>query len=293
MAKQSDRRSGRKSFALNKVAGLAALLWICSAVATAAENRVLVPIFISAPIPGAFGSVWTTELTARNDSDRGVEVGPLTGCAIPEGCGTFRPPHSTFRIGMSSLPNPNAGVFLRVDDPDAITFQLRVQDLSRQSETWGTSIPVVRERDVHTTPLRLIDIPVGSGFRSALRVYHFDPIQDLPQAAVRVRIYDMCGVGQFDHDCPTAPLAEAILVLKKESQIENNPNFPNFSMIGDLRAAFPQLGNVEPIDIPAVNYHRPAAVRLEIEPLTPNLRFWAFVSVTNNETQHVTVITPQ
>lgn len=34
-------------------------------------------------------------------------------------------------------------------------------------------------------------------------------------------------------------------------------------------------------------------VRAEIEPLTEGLRYWAFVSVTNNETQHVTTITPQ
>lgn len=34
-------------------------------------------------------------------------------------------------------------------------------------------------------------------------------------------------------------------------------------------------------------------VRVEVEPLGEGARFWAFVSVTNNETQHVTLITPQ
>lgn len=32
---------------------------------------------------------------------------------------------------------------------------------------------------------------------------------------------------------------------------------------------------------------------LEIEPVTPGLRYWAFVTVTNNATSHVTTITPQ
>ena len=32
---------------------------------------------------------------------------------------------------------------------------------------------------------------------------------------------------------------------------------------------------------------------VRVTPLTPGLRIWAFVSVTNNETQHVTTITPQ
>ena len=33
-------------------------------------------------------------------------------------------------------------------------------------------------------------------------------------------------------------------------------------------------------------------LRIEVTPVTPGLRFWTFVSVTNNETQHVTLITP-
>ena len=35
------------------------------------------------------------------------------------------------------------------------------------------------------------------------------------------------------------------------------------------------------------------SMRIEVVPLTPNLRFWAFVSITNNETQEVTIVSPQ
>jgi len=30
-----------------------------------------------------------------------------------------------------------------------------------------------------------------------------------------------------------------------------------------------------------------------VEPITPGSKIWAFVSVTNNATQHVTVVNPQ
>jgi len=36
-----------------------------------------------------------------------------------------------------------------------------------------------------------------------------------------------------------------------------------------------------------------AAVRVEVTPMTPGSRYWAFVSATNNTTNHVTLVTPQ
>ena len=37
----------------------------------------------------------------------------------------------------------------------------------------------------------------------------------------------------------------------------------------------------------------PNAVRVEITPLTAGSRYWPFVSITNNDTQMVTLVTPQ
>ncbi len=42
------------------------------------------------------------------------------------------------------------------------------------------------------------------------------------------------------------------------------------------------------IDIPL-----PAALRAEIEPLTEGSRHWGFISLANNETDLVTIVTPQ
>jgi hypothetical protein len=37
----------------------------------------------------------------------------------------------------------------------------------------------------------------------------------------------------------------------------------------------------------------PAAVQIEVEPMTSGSTFWTFVSVTNNTTQQLTLVTPQ
>ena len=50
-------------------------------------------------------------------------------------------------------------------------------------------------------------------------------------------------------------------------------------MIGDLSNAFPQLAGQ-------------SRVRIDLDPVTADLRIWAFVSTTHNATQQVTVIAP-
>jgi len=251
-------------------------------------SKVLVPIVpsIFGPTPGAYGSLWTAMLVARNHSDAAVDVAPGGGCAIPEGCGTTHGPHTTFVPYIASA-NPNAGLFVFVSQPDAISFELRVQDLSRQAETWGTSIPVVREADTFTTTLQLLDVTVDSKFRSSLRVYAFELAALSEEPKVRVRIYDMCGIGVLDAPCSDVPLVDTQLELP----FVDDRIFPESAMIADLVAAFPQLASVRPV-ITGAGPARPPAVRIEIDPINPGLRFWAFATVTNNATQHVTAITP-
>src|SRR5438105_3909947 len=73
----------------------------------------------------------------------------------------------------------------------SISLSLRVQDVSREARTWGTTVPVVRERDAFTGRLQLLDVPVDDRFRVALRVYDFDepPASGSYDRAVRIRFY--------------------------------------------------------------------------------------------------------
>jgi hypothetical protein len=61
--------------------------------------------------------------------------------------------------------------------------------------------------------------------------------------------------------------------------MENITQAVGYASIGQFTDAFPQLNGLD-------------KVRVEVTPLTEGLRFWTFVSITNNETQHVTTITP-
>lgn len=204
------------------------------------------------------------------------------------------PPHTTFRLPLF-VPNPNGGAFLYVGSPGVskVSFTLRVQDVSRQAQTWGTEVPVVREKDVRTGKIQLLDVPVDTHFRSALRIYDFDTSANEPSRQVRVRIFDMCGIGPLDGRCSERPLVDTVLDLPNSFQgMEPFPPVPAMNMIGSLLDAFPQLTSVKPTQM-AGGVSRPATVRIEIDPVSAGLRFWAFVSATNDETQHVTIIAPQ
>ena len=241
-------------------------------------ERVLVPIAIQTPIPGAHGSQWAAELVVRNESDEALVISPTPYAGT---IATFAPyaPHSTFGYGFDR--SSNGGEFLYIGSPGIgkVTFNLRIHDISRDASTFGTTIPVVREKNVYTSTLQLINIPASGDFRSALRIYDFDSNTKVPRV-VRLRIYDMCGTGPIDRDCSNTPLVDTTLPLPNGGEASyTNPDHPGFAMIGDLAAAFPQLAGQ-------------SRIRIDLDPVTPDLRFWAFVSTTHNETQQVTAVTP-
>jgi hypothetical protein len=158
---------------------------------------------------------------------------------------------------------------------DQLSFELRFRDLSRQAQTWGTELPVARERDFRTGKISLVDIPISDGFRQLLRVYSLN--DDGQAALVRVRAYAI----RADRDLPSGPpdvfLGQSVFPLQFVAP--GSPSgAPGFLAVGDL-SAIASLNAVQ-------------RIRLEIEPVSQGLSLWAFVTVVNNETQHATVITP-
>jgi len=275
---------------MSRFAVIATLLLLVPLAATADQfgTRVLVPVMTSGdPLPGAHGSLWTTQLIGTNNSDTPVEVGFRAGCALPEGCGTLRPPHLAFFPAYNV--DPNGGAFLYVGNLAAISLELRVQDISRQSQTWGTEIPVVYEQDLFASTLHLVDVTLDPRFRATLRIYDFDPADDR-DSAVRIRIYDLCGIDLINQQCAADPYVDTTVTLRKSG---SDTNTPHSAVFPDLVASFPILSSVPP-KVVGPGAPRPASVRIDIDPVAPaDLRFWAFATVTNDETQHVTAITPQ
>jgi len=242
-------------------------------------ERVLFPIVIYAPsplpgqtvrgVPGAYGSHWTTEIVGRNEADVPVTVQgwqhPSSCGGIPE-CPNYEvSAHTWFTVYGGSTDGSYPGTFQFVSKPgnDRVFFNLRVVDLSRQSLTWGTEIPVVRERDVRTGTVALLNVPTDSRFRTMLRVYDFDGSLS---HTVLVRFYAEQDV-----------LAETELTLSHLGAVTGD--IPGYAQIGNFTDTFPQLSAFP-------------RLRVEISPISEGVRFGAFISVTNNETQHVTVIAP-
>ena len=245
-------------------------------------DKLLLPIILSGPVPGAFGSSWVTELSLTNIGDSQL---PVIGYdPIPCGCPfTCVPPdpipaHATIYPTYRSTRPQIPGNFLWVQKGrlKELAATLRVQDLSRQLQTWGMSLPVIAESNALTGRSSLVDVPIAAEFRNLLRVYDFEP--NITRSFI-VRIYAVQPSQQIPFTNTTADQLLVELVAAFATPDFNGstivaPGYYELSL-----SALPQLANAE-------------RIRVEIEPISADLKYWAFVSVTNDATQHVTLITP-
>jgi hypothetical protein len=115
-------------------------------------------------------------------------------------------------------------------------------------------------------PLVLLDVPTDPRFRNTLRIYAID------QTEVILEIH-----------------SETLNGMTQQRRIQLRPPSnvfePAYAEVSDL-----------PVDAGALRLRilPPWADGLPPDPMPPNTpQVWAFVSVTNNETQHITVIAPQ
>jgi hypothetical protein len=115
-----------------------------------------------------------------------------------------------------------------------------------------------------------------------LRVY--DPFQT-PNAQVIVRFWAewlVNNVGAAPGSSqPPQILGTRTLTLHvrptASSEVNVEPGYAEFPINRDVLSNLPAYSS---------------NIVVEVEPVTPGLRFWAFVTVTDNETQHVLTITP-
>lgn len=229
-------------------------------------EQILLPLVGDQSV-GAFGSTWKTEVILHNASTddiplRGANCSPL----ILTPCPLFHlPPLSTVTSTIFNAPDFE-GAFLyvpRVHDSD-VDVLIRVQDTSRKAQTWGATLPIVRPIDFRRS-VRLNGVPTDTHFRSTLRIYGYSVSNDF----VAVRIFDPAS---------PQPLVETDLPLRVWNPSDDR--FPSYARLDFLSDAFHQIQGHE-------------TVRVEIQSnTTPPKPIWAFLTVTNNDTQQVTVIAP-
>ncbi|MEO8381387.1 MAG: hypothetical protein ABI779_17135, partial [Acidobacteriota bacterium] len=234
--------------------------------AEGAFERVLLPVFV-APIQGAFGSEFRTDFRARHVGGGDLSIHglryPCTVTCIqgPDDPYVLTPGAEADPANTEPTGTPGAFLYVAKNRIRDVAMNVRAYDTSRSAENFGTEIPVVREEEFASEhPLGLVGIPTDVRFRNTLRIYSAGP-----GGAVDVKI-DGAGVH-----------AEHFLLLPEQPDLMHPGyiEFTNFPVnAGTVRVT---LTGRQPITSPP----------------SPSPVFWAFVSVTNNETQHITTVTPQ
>lgn len=260
---------------------LLTLIMLTATISSAAPGEaVLVPVFFGDT--GAHGSIWRTRLTVRNDSDRSLTGIHLSlPCPIPEGCPIAFPPRFTWTAIATDGFRYELGFLLFPETEGAeVSYALRVYDESRSGANYGTDIPVVPLSDFSTRTMQLLDVPLDPASRLTLRIYAQPPA--VPR--VRVRTYDDPPLIEWfnDDSIPESRLlSETFYDLTRSQSFPDSGSFsrPSGTVVSDVLASVPESA--------------PESVRVEIQTMDGSVPIWAFISVTNNDTQLVTAIVPR
>lgn len=240
-------------------------------------HRMLVPVtslrFIGLP--------WHVDIRMLVRSDTQLEIAPhpceLIGITCPYGA-----PYPLRRqfdayfttILPFDLPDHPGAQFLyiRPQDRDKIHINARVYDDTRTGTTAGSEIPIAHDEDFKNGLISLLNVPAGSGYRQMLRVYDTFETEG---TTVEVRVF------ADDEIAPRVSQVHSLETLDG-SQLTTTarlPVRPRYAQV-DLRTLDAELAGAK-------------LLRIEVEPLTAGSRIWAFATATNNETHHVTVLSPQ
>jgi hypothetical protein len=229
---------------------------------------VLFPVVHETPIPGGYGSLWETEMWVRNSAGEPVIFGGQGEPYCPDpfcfgGIPVLLAP-GTSRIVPAMSPLWEGGLFyLEKKFSDQVFFSLRVRDLSRNEESAGTYIPVVRESELYSEAFELLNVPMDAG-RVHLRLYGLSDRQPTVQLTI------------FRADSEEV-LFSAHVLLYGHSPSTDFPAEPSERVLYGIADLLPEGAH--------------SSVRIRIEPVDEGL-YWAYATVTNDSTQQVTVIAP-
>ena len=242
-------------------------------------TTVLIPIAFSSgqTIPGAHGSLWTSQVWFHNGTRQDLQAlrpapncMPLCSVAYPAGFfGTLTSIETNHNDGGALLHLYEGGTA----STQELFFDVRLLELSQRAQPTGVEIPVVREEEFFDQEAVLLGVPVGEGLRTSLRVY--DPSLT-PNSSVNVEL--LAPNGEVLASTIISPGADPVVPPEKDLTFFGY--YPGYAALHDLSSLFPQLQNEE-------HYH------IRITPQTEGMRYWPLISVTDNESQHVLLITAQ
>jgi hypothetical protein len=257
------------------------------------QEQILVPIAPTgrAAVPGAFGSSWETDLTIANGGDAPVTVFGLPTPICPVLCPAAPPdpiPPKATIFASTERCSAAAGLILIADrsTADDLFFTLRSHDTSRDDRAWGSIVPVVRTRDRFSRPFSIVDVPIDGRFRPLLRLY---ATNGAAPASVRVRFFAEDPASAF------LGIARADVLISEVTPVFATGTAPFCPAYAEV--ALSQVPSLVPLPSAFPNANR---IRIEVVPALDPLilpidtaqQYWGFVSVTNNDTQEVSIIRP-
>lgn len=225
-------------------------------------ERVLFPVLFRGA--GAQGSQWVTEVAIDNPTPWTIkafnDISPLPPC--PDcGIGQLFDPNDYRTLDGGAYPHGRA-LLLPRGEADDLGFSLRVRDTSRAAQGYGTQVPVVREKDMfRNTDLTLLNVPVDMEHRTKLRIYAFDTGDHDAQVTVHRT------------SAPNVVAAEYAVPMRRSCE---RPPCEAAPWYGELDLPYDASDPFANVYV-TVGYGEVPA--------------WAFASVTNNETQQVTIVT--
>jgi Domain of unknown function DUF11 len=240
-------------------------------------HRLLVPI-TATNIPGAFGSLWNTDVSMIFLASENPEVRPAPCTETATDCFTpgapLRRPFDARQYGyLVTNPNDIGGQFLyvRLNDANQVRLNARVYDKSRHEETAGSEIPIVREDQFTSDVMSMLNVPVAPHYRHTLRVYDENAVDG---TGVIIRVYA---------NDQAQPKATVVRRLARPADTRGTT-----SALLPTRPAYLQVDLRDITSLDGLT-----SVRVEVEPAIAQTRLWSFIAITNNDTHHVTLVSPQ
>ncbi len=231
--------------------------------------------FHIAATPGAYGSLWQSETWIHYTGTGTTSMIPRPFCfagLCPLG-GDLEPNWPAVPFQHIALSEPAILVHIEEQHAGGAVFSSRVRDVSRAADSAGTEVPVIREDGMSPSPLYLLNVPNRTHFRSMLRIY---ALPDLDAPEVEVRYFHQFRDGE---EFVTVLLRQDRIRLRVPPPVSGYRLHPATAEVGDLQN-LPELASSD-------------AFWVEIVPVTAGARIWAMISITNNDTQQFTLITPQ
>lgn len=250
-------------------------------------EKVLIPVEPFVGLTGAAGTEFRTRLDAWSPAPFRYYFG---GDAIQTFDATRLIPAP---VVTPSQPRSELGRLLYIEKSavDGVSLELTLDSRPAGEAAHLArvdSVPVARERDFRTGTSAFPHVPFSvvyltdevlrqpfAQYRHTLRIYDVDLRGD---AAVRIRVFftNTGGGGML--------IKDGVVPLDRRNG--SDPSYPYYAVV-DLDTFFSSCN--------PFSAHTPCLgmdTRIELEPVTPGARYWAFVSLTNNFTQEVTILAP-